>query len=74
MFTALVLVCNLDATTPDNCYTSVSQIFYATKDECVRDIIATFDSGFWYQKLPETGSEANMVAYECVEWAAGNNI
>lgn len=73
MFTALVLVCNLDAVAPNWCYTSVSNVIFETKDECVRSVITAFDSNNWYTKR-EDGVEINMVAYECVEWEPGKNI
>jgi hypothetical protein len=73
MFTALVLVCSLDIARPDTCYTSVSTQLFEEESDCVRDVIMTFDSGRWHNKL-KNGEIYDMVAYQCVEWSAGNNI
>ena len=73
MFTALVLVCNLDVVSADQCFTSMSNNIFETKEMCIKDLIMAFDAGA-FRRVRTDGVVLDMVAYECVEWEPGKNI
>lgn len=66
MFTALVLVCNLDLT---SCYTTMYSQMFGTAEEC-RETIQ-------YNKLEDifkttiNGESYDLYDYRCVDWNSG---
>lgn len=74
MFTALVLICNIDRVNPNECATSVSTMFYPSEAECIARVEENMIAGTWFKRDEESGITYNAIEYRCFEWKSGSNV